>query len=62
MIKLNLSKSGLGQGFRYSNFGFVSEESFTIRHYSRSAQFEGLTAEASYRLQRVGGNILGMLN
>ena len=62
MIKLNLSKSDLGQGFRYSSLGFLSEEAFIFRHYSRVAQYEGLNAEASYRLQKVGGNILGMLN
>ena len=33
-----------------------------VNAYTRAAQYEGLTAEASYRLQRVGGNILGMLN
>jgi hypothetical protein len=33
-----------------------------VNAYTRAAQFQGLTAEASYRLQRVGGNILGMLN
>ena len=32
-----------------------------VNTYTRAAQFEGLTAEASHRLQRVGGNILGML-
>jgi len=29
--------------------------------YTRAAQFQGLSAESSYRLQKVGGNILGML-
>ena len=29
--------------------------------YHRAAQFEGLPAEASYRLQKVGGAILGMV-
>ena len=33
-----------------------------VNTYTRAAQFDGLTAEASYRLQRIGGNILGMLN
>jgi len=32
-----------------------------INAYTRAAQFEGLTAESSYRLQKVGGNILAML-
>jgi hypothetical protein len=29
--------------------------------YSRAAQFEGLPAEASYRLKKEGGAILGMV-
>ena len=29
--------------------------------YSRAAQFEGLSEEASYRLQKVGGMVLGMV-
>jgi hypothetical protein len=33
-----------------------------IQAYTRAAQFDSLPAESSYRLQRVGGNILGMLN
>ena len=33
-----------------------------VNAYTRAAQMEGLSAESSYRLQRVGGNILGMLN
>ena len=33
-----------------------------VNVYTRAAQYDGLTAEASYRLQRIGGNILGMLN
>ena len=33
-----------------------------VNVYTRAAQYEGLTAESSYRLQRIGGNILGMLN
>jgi hypothetical protein len=32
-----------------------------VNAYTRAAQFQGLTAESSYRLQKVGGNILGML-
>jgi hypothetical protein len=32
-----------------------------VNTYTRAAQFEGLSAESSYRLQRAGGNILGML-
>ena len=33
-----------------------------VNSYTRAAQFKGLSAESSYRLQRVGGNVLGMLN
>jgi hypothetical protein len=33
-----------------------------VNTYTRAAQFKGLPAENSYQLQRVGGNILGMLN
>jgi len=33
-----------------------------VNTYTRASQFPGLTAESSYQLQRVGGNILGMLN
>ncbi|MHA2279202.1 MAG: DUF932 domain-containing protein, partial [Candidatus Kariarchaeaceae archaeon] len=33
-----------------------------VNTYTRAAQFKGLSAENSYHLQRVGGNILGMLN
>jgi hypothetical protein len=32
-----------------------------VNTYTRAAQFQGLSAESSYRLQRVAGNILGML-
>ena len=32
-----------------------------VKTYTRAAQFEGLSAEASYRLQRVGGMVLGMM-
>ena len=32
-----------------------------VNAYTRASQFEGLPAEASHRLQTVGGNILGML-
>ena len=32
-----------------------------VNAYSRAAQFEGLTAKASYRLQKVGGMALGMV-
>jgi len=33
-----------------------------VNAYTRAAQFAGLSAESSYKLQRVGGNVLGMLN
>ena len=32
-----------------------------VNAYKRAGQFKGLPAETSYPLQRVGGNILGML-
>jgi hypothetical protein len=33
-----------------------------VNTYTRASQYKGLSAENSYQLQRVGGNILGMLN
>ena len=33
-----------------------------VNTYTRASQFKGLSAESSYRLQRVGGEVLGMLN
>jgi hypothetical protein len=33
-----------------------------VNTYTRSAQFEGLSAEPSYRLQKVGGMILEMVH
>jgi hypothetical protein len=33
-----------------------------VNTYTRASQFKSLSAENSYQLQRVGGNILGMLN
>ena len=33
-----------------------------VNSYTRAAQFAGLPAESSYKLQKVGGNVLGMLN
>ena len=33
-----------------------------VNAYTRASQAPELTAESSYQLQRVGGNILGMLN
>ena len=32
-----------------------------VNAYTRAAQFEGLSAEATYRLQKVGGVVLGMV-
>lgn len=32
-----------------------------VNAYTRGAEFNGLSAESSHRLQTVGGNILGML-
>ncbi len=46
-------------------WGWEQEMGNTIFHvinaYTRAAQFEGLSAEASYRLQKVGGMVLGMV-
>ena len=47
-------------------WGWNQEMGNTMFHvvnaYTRAAQFEGLSAEASYRLQKVGGMVLGMVN
>ena len=44
-------------------WGWEREMGKTMFHvvnaYTRSAQFEGISAEASYRLQKVGGMVLG---
>jgi len=46
-------------------WGWEQEMGKTMFHvvnaYTRGAQFEGLSAEASYRLQKVGGMVLGMV-
>ena len=46
-------------------WGWQQEAGNTMFHvvnaYTRGAEFEGLSAEASYRLQKVGGAILGMV-
>jgi hypothetical protein len=43
--------------------GYMQHTMFSIFNtYTRASQFKGLSAENSYQLQRVGGNILGMLN
>lgn len=46
-------------------WGWRKEYGDTMFHivnaYTRATQLEGLPAESSYKLQRVGGNILGML-
>jgi len=33
-----------------------------VNTYTRASQYEGLSAESSWKLQRVGGNVLGMLS
>jgi hypothetical protein len=47
-------------------WGWNQEPGKTMFHvvnaYTRAAQFEGLSAEASYRLKKVGGMVLGMVN
>ena len=46
-------------------WGWEQEMGNTMFHvvnaYTRAAQFEGLPAEASYRLQKVGGMVLRMV-
>jgi hypothetical protein len=46
-------------------WGWNQEMGDTMFHvanaYTRAAQFEGMSAEASYRLQKVGGMVLGMV-
>ena len=46
-------------------FGWSRESGYTMFHlvnaYTRASQFEGLSAESSYRLQRTGGMILEMV-
>jgi len=46
-------------------WGWNQEAGKTMFHvvnaYTRAAQFEGMSAEASYRLQKVGGMVLGMV-
>jgi len=46
-------------------WGWSHESGYTMFHlvnvYTRAAQFEGLPAESSYRLQKVGGMILEMV-
>jgi hypothetical protein len=46
-------------------WGWEQEMGNTMFHvvnaYTRAAQFDGLSAEASYRLQKVGGMVLGMV-
>ena len=33
-----------------------------VNTYTKAAQMDGLPAESSYRLQKVGGEVLGMIN
>ncbi|MDP3040383.1 MAG: hypothetical protein Q8O18_11020 [Deltaproteobacteria bacterium] len=46
-------------------WGWAQEMGNTMFHvvnaYTRAAQFEGLSAEACYRLKKEGGAILGMV-
>jgi hypothetical protein len=46
-------------------WGWEQEAGKTMFHivnsYTRAAQLEGLSAEASYRLQKMGGMVLGMV-
>ena len=46
-------------------WGWSREKGYTmfciLQAYTRAATFEGLSAESSYRLQRVGGTILEMV-
>ena len=47
-------------------WAWPSEAGDTMFHvvnaYTKASQMEGLSAESSYRLQKVGGEVLGMLN
>jgi hypothetical protein len=47
------------------DWGFLQEPGETLFHivnaYTRAAQYSGLSAESSFRLQRIGGQILGMV-
>jgi hypothetical protein len=47
-------------------WGWSREKGYTMFHvlnaYTRAAQFQGLSAESSYRLQKVGGMILEMVH
>lgn len=46
-------------------WGWSHEKGYTMFHlvnaYTRASQFEGLSAESSHRLQKVGGMILDMV-
>jgi hypothetical protein len=46
-------------------WGWSRESGYTMFHvvnaYTRASQFEELSAESSYRLQKVGGTILDMV-
>ncbi len=46
-----------------SSLNVEAAEMFNVVNtYTRAAQMDGLNAESNYRLEKVGGNILGMLN
>jgi hypothetical protein len=54
-----------GQEKQAVEWGWSHERGYTMFHvvnaYTRASQFEGLSAESSYRLQRTGGMILEMV-
>lgn len=47
-------------------WGWPFEQGETMFHiintYTKAAQYPGLSAESTYKLQKVGGMIMGMLN
>ena len=47
----------LGMGYELEDRMF-----HIVNSYTRAAQYPTLSAESGYRLQKVGGNILAMLN
>jgi len=51
---IDLSRKRWEQGMGNSMFHVVSA-------YTRAGQFEGLSAEASYRLQKAGETIMGVV-
>jgi len=55
----NDEKEALAWGWTFENGNTMFH---VVNAYTRAAQMGGLSAESSHRLQKVGGNILGMLN